>query len=54
MIVNVLIGIKPNKIVIAGDSAGGNLALAVTFLAIKNGIRIPDGLQLSYPGIRGD
>ncbi len=44
------IGIKPSKIVLTGDSAGGNLALALTFLAIKNNIRVPNGLMLAYPG----
>lgn len=42
--------IKPKKIIIAGDSAGGNLAVNITMRCIKYGIRIPDGLLLSYPG----
>lgn len=44
-----MIDLIPSKIVIAGDSAGGNLALAVTLKAIANNIRIPDGLLLAYP-----
>lgn len=48
------IGIKPSRIVLTGDSAGGNLALALTFLAIKNGVRIPNGLMLAYPALRVD
>ena len=44
-----MLGIDPNKIVIAGDSAGGNLALAVTLMARNRGIRIPDGAMLIYP-----
>jgi len=42
--------IKPKKIIIAGDSAGGTLAINITLRCIKFGIRIPDGLLLSYPG----
>ncbi|CAD8068713.1 unnamed protein product [Paramecium primaurelia] len=41
--------IKPKKIILAGDSAGGNLCCALTGLAIKFGIKVPDGLLLSYP-----
>jgi len=44
------LGIKPTKIILAGDSAGGNLALGVTLLAIKNNVKVPDGLMLAYPG----
>jgi acetyl esterase/lipase len=36
-------------IILAGDSAGGHLAVAVTFLAILRGFRKPDGLLLYYP-----
>ena len=42
--------IKPKKIIIAGDSAGGNLAIGITLRCIKLGIRMPDGLLLAYPG----
>lgn len=45
-----LLDINPKKIILAGDSAGGNLVTAVTGMAIKLGIRIPDGLLISYPG----
>lgn len=41
--------IVPEKIYLAGDSAGGNLCCALTGLCIKFGIRIPDGLLISYP-----
>jgi len=47
-----VVGVKPGKIILAGDSAGGNLALGVAILAIKNGIRVPDGLLLAYPALR--
>jgi hormone-sensitive lipase len=43
-------GINPKKIIIVGDSAGGNLAAAITVMAITRGFRVPDGLILAYPG----
>jgi len=45
------LGIKPSVLILAGDSAGGNLALTVTFKAIKDGLRVPDGLLLAYPAV---
>jgi acetyl esterase/lipase len=39
----------PIRLAIAGDSAGGNLACAVTVKAIQDGIRTPNGLLLIYP-----
>ncbi len=44
------IGIKPKKIVLIGDSAGGNLIAGITIKSIKSGFRIPDGLFMVYPG----
>jgi len=44
-----MLHIDPSKIVIAGDSAGGTLALAVTLMARDRGIRIPDAELLIYP-----
>lgn len=41
--------IVPKKIILAGDSAGGNLALGVALLCIKYKVRIPDGILLAYP-----
>lgn len=38
-----------NPVIIAGDSAGGALALAVTLMARDRGIRIPDAGLLIYP-----
>jgi len=46
-----LLGIKSNKIIVTGDSAGGNLALALTLRTIKMGIQVPDGCMLSYPAL---
>lgn len=41
--------IDRNKIVIGGDSAGGNLAIAVTLMARDRGIHIPHYAMLIYP-----
>jgi len=43
------LGITPEKIILIGDSAGGNLCNAITMLAIQNNFRIPDELILCYP-----
>ena len=45
------IGIKPKKIILIGDSAGGNLIAGITIKAIKSGFRVPDGLFMVYPGL---
>jgi len=45
------LGVKTTKVILVGDSAGGNLALAVALRAIKTGIRVPDGLLLAYPAL---
>ena len=44
-------GIKTDKIVIVGDSAGGNLAIAVALMAIERQYRVPDGIVLCYPAL---
>jgi hormone-sensitive lipase len=44
-----IVGVNKKKIIFAGDSAGGNLALAVMIRAINEGLRVPDGILLSYP-----
>jgi len=44
------LGITPKKIILVGDSAGGNLITALTIMAIQRGYRVPDGLILAYPG----
>lgn len=36
------------KIIVIGDSAGGNLILGLTIKCITEGIRPPDGLFLAY------
>ncbi|CAI2383957.1 unnamed protein product [Moneuplotes crassus] len=42
-------GIKPSKIIVTGDSAGGNLACALTMLCIEKHFRVPDFLLPAYP-----
>lgn len=44
-----LLNIDPDRVVIAGDSAGGTLALAVTLMARDRGIRLPSAMMLIYP-----
>lgn len=44
-----LLQIDKNKIIIAGDSAGGNLAIGVTMLAIKEKLILPKATLLIYP-----
>ena len=43
----------PNPILLAGDSAGGNLAAAVSH-ATRGHLRAPIGQVLIYPGLGGD
>ncbi|CAK56639.1 unnamed protein product (macronuclear) [Paramecium tetraurelia] len=43
--------IKPKKVVLVGDSAGGNLVAALTIYIIKAGARIPDGILMAYPAL---
>lgn len=40
-----------DKIILVGDSAGGNLWWGVANLAILKNWRVPDGLELIYPGL---
>lgn len=41
--------IHPDKIMLGGDSAGGNLAIVVSMMARDRKIRIPDCTMLIYP-----
>jgi len=49
-----LLGFRPNKIILIGDSAGGNLVLTTTIKIIQNDLRIPDGILLAYPVVDCD
>jgi hormone-sensitive lipase len=42
--------IELNKIILVGDSAGGNLALGLIQLIMAHNKRMPDALFLAYPG----
>lgn len=44
-------GIDPAKIFVIGDSAGGNLAAAITLLARDRGLIMPKGSLLLYPSL---
>jgi acetyl esterase/lipase len=44
-------GIRPDRIVIAGDSAGGHLATALTAEACRTGLPAPGGVVLFSPWI---
>jgi len=46
-----ILGIPTNKIILAGDSAGGNYITVLAMKAIKEGVRVPDGLYLCYPAL---
>lgn len=41
--------IKPKKVVLVGDSSGGNLAMALVGLLIKNRSTLPESILLAYP-----
>ena len=45
------LGIEPEKIFLSGDSAGGNLAVALTALWICKNVRAPDALFAFYPAL---
>ena len=45
---------EPVKIILVGDSAGGNLVAALTNLLISWNLRVPDGIVLCYPALNLD
>lgn len=40
------------RLVVTGDSAGGNLAVGTTFLAMQSGLVKPEGVFLAYPCLK--
>lgn len=49
-----VIGTPIESIILIGDSAGGNLAFALTFWLIENGFKTPDLVIGCYPALRLD
>lgn len=45
------LGTDAKRVVVVGDSAGGNLAVAVALKARLHGLRAPDGVCLAYPAL---
>ena len=45
------VNIRPTRIFVAGDSAGGNLACSLTALTLKPQMQVPSGLLLAYPAV---
>lgn len=43
--------INPKKIILAGDSAGGNLACSLMALILKEEITPPHAILLAYPAV---
>lgn len=39
------------RVVVFGESAGGNLAAALTLRCIEGGLPVPDGMVLGYPAV---
>jgi hormone-sensitive lipase len=46
-----LLGIPIDKVVLAGDSAGGNFVMSLALRTIREGVRVPDGCLMSYPAL---
>jgi hormone-sensitive lipase len=44
-----LLNMDIKHVILAGDSAGGHLALSTTLLAMVRGFRLPDALLVHYP-----
>ncbi len=45
------LGIDPSRVLVAGDSAGGNLAAVTTLMCRDRGVTMPAGQVLLYPAI---
>jgi len=46
-----VLGIKNKKVILVGDSAGGNLSLALSLRLIRAGLQPPHGCLLLYPAL---
>lgn len=47
--VHKFMNVRPKKIILAGDSAGGNLAFSLMGLILKNNLPPPIGIYTAYP-----
>ena len=47
-------GLEFDTFIVAGDSAGGHLAMSVVFMSMLRGFRIPDGIFCHYPAFMVD
>eukprot|EP00912_Choanoflagellata_sp_UC4_P001757 UC4_evm3s1127 len=45
------LGSSAEKVVLAGDSAGGNICFAVCIKCIEENVRMPDGVLAAYPAL---
>jgi hormone-sensitive lipase len=45
------LNVNPKKVVIVGDSAGGNFTAALTLKCVREKFRIPDGILMGYPAL---
>lgn len=45
------LGSYAERVVVTGDSAGGNLAMAVSLLCVAHGVRVPDATLAAYPAL---
>jgi hormone-sensitive lipase len=43
--------VRPEKIILAGDSAGGNLVFSLNALIMKNKLPMPHALYAAYPAL---
>ncbi|MCJ8745598.1 hypothetical protein PDJAM_G00131930 [Pangasius djambal] len=44
-----LLGWTGERVCLAGDSAGGNLCVTVSMMAVAHRVRLPDGIMAAYP-----
>ena len=43
------LGMDVEHVILCGDSAGGHMSVAVSFLAALRGFRVPDAIFAAYP-----
>ncbi|KAF4075942.1 hypothetical protein AMELA_G00224720 [Ameiurus melas] len=46
-----LLGWTGERVCLAGDSAGGNLCITVSMMAVAHRVRLPDGIVAAYPAL---